>query len=122
MASSVPAPVEAKEAFLFSPEWTTGEELRLLEGIEEFGYGNWYVSNPQFVHTAECLPWWYARCCFVIDYRSSVAVQVGKCAEGRFCYDQLAPDREGYLGEKPYRVAAQMSVHKIKANTTLSEQ
>jgi len=57
MASSVPAPVEAKEAFLFSPEWTTGEELRLLEGIEEFGYGNWYVSNPQFVHAAECLPW-----------------------------------------------------------------
>lgn len=57
MASSVPAPVEAKEAFLFSSEWTTGEELRLLEGIEEFGYGNWYVSNPQFVHAAECLPW-----------------------------------------------------------------
>ena len=44
MANSVPgvpALVEPKEAFLFSPEWTTAEELRLLEGIEEFGYGNW---------------------------------------------------------------------------------
>jgi len=56
MANSVSAPVEAKEAFLFSPKWTTGEELRLLEGIEEFGYGNWYVSNPQFVHACSQVP------------------------------------------------------------------
>ena len=30
-----------EERFLFCPEWTTGDEVKLLEGIEEFGYGNW---------------------------------------------------------------------------------
>ena len=81
-----------------------------------------YLIHSLCMHAAKCLSWWYISCCFVIDYRSSVAVQVGKCAEGRFCYDQLAPDHEGYLGEKQYRAAAQMSAHKIKANTTLGEQ
>ena len=30
-----------EEERLFRADWTAGEELQLLETIEEFGYGNW---------------------------------------------------------------------------------
>ena len=26
---------------LFCADWTAGEEIQLLETVEEFGYGNW---------------------------------------------------------------------------------
>ena len=29
------------ERGLFCEDWTAGEEVQLLETVEEFGYGNW---------------------------------------------------------------------------------
>ena len=32
---------------LFSHDWTARQEYKLLESIDEYGYGNWYVSAHQ---------------------------------------------------------------------------
>ena len=34
----------AMDSGLFSDDWTGREELKLLEAIDEYGYGNWQVA------------------------------------------------------------------------------
>ena len=33
--------VDDEDGSLFSDDWTGKEELKLLEAIDEYGYGNW---------------------------------------------------------------------------------
>lgn len=35
---------------LFSDDWAGKEELKLLEAIDEFGYGNWYSGRQALTH------------------------------------------------------------------------
>ena len=42
------ASVSKEDRPLFSHDWTARQEYKLLESIDEYGYGNWYVLMNGF--------------------------------------------------------------------------